>query len=251
MDSARESRVTAEQELLSSTSSDVCELWNEREIVRQIGQAKTVSFIYAGDDQGTYVQSVHEALKNGSVLPIGHNKYRSFSRELADYPRDYIEILTDHMNSYSPNLTLNLGPGYSKYESYFFAILAVSLQSLAIIFPALATFSWHWQKNGRKISSYAYPCFFIGTLAVTGGVSFCSWIIDFATEEATVKFNPSSKGIPIPRLAQTTPFSGFFHIQRSCTIGDEEYPLCIIFNDPQNHGLRISRLSFTNRWLFE
>lgn len=34
---ARESRAVAEAELMSSTSNDVCELWNGQEIVRVMG----------------------------------------------------------------------------------------------------------------------------------------------------------------------------------------------------------------------
>ncbi|OAL57271.1 hypothetical protein IQ07DRAFT_462740, partial [Pyrenochaeta sp. DS3sAY3a] len=34
---ARESRANAEKEILSSTSPDVCELWNGQEVVRELG----------------------------------------------------------------------------------------------------------------------------------------------------------------------------------------------------------------------
>lgn len=42
---ARENRATAEAELMSSTSDEVCELWNRRQIVRIMGLAPIREFI--------------------------------------------------------------------------------------------------------------------------------------------------------------------------------------------------------------
>jgi hypothetical protein len=42
---AREGKAAAELELFSSTSSEVCELWNGQSIVRQLGVADTTEFI--------------------------------------------------------------------------------------------------------------------------------------------------------------------------------------------------------------
>jgi hypothetical protein len=61
-DSARESRVTAEIELLSSTSENVCELWNGREIVRLAGQPKILGCVFTEDETGFCVGDLNEAL---------------------------------------------------------------------------------------------------------------------------------------------------------------------------------------------
>lgn len=42
---ARENIVVAEMELMSSTSKDVCELWNGQDVVRCMGSANTAEFI--------------------------------------------------------------------------------------------------------------------------------------------------------------------------------------------------------------
>jgi len=43
---ARENRAAAEVELMSSTSSDVCELWNGQTIVRMMGSPEIVELLY-------------------------------------------------------------------------------------------------------------------------------------------------------------------------------------------------------------
>ena len=42
---ARESRAVAESELMSSTSNEVCELWNGQEIVRVMGEGPIREFV--------------------------------------------------------------------------------------------------------------------------------------------------------------------------------------------------------------
>lgn len=49
---ARENLAVAEQELMSSTSTEVCELWNGREVVRCMGSAPVAEFICLLPDSG-------------------------------------------------------------------------------------------------------------------------------------------------------------------------------------------------------
>ncbi|KAK3341779.1 hypothetical protein B0T25DRAFT_559312 [Lasiosphaeria hispida] len=50
---ARESRAVAESELMSSTSNEVCELWNGQEIVRVMGEGPIREFvILSPEDNG-------------------------------------------------------------------------------------------------------------------------------------------------------------------------------------------------------
>ena len=46
---ARENYVTIELELMSSTSHEVCELWNGNGVIRMIGEAKVQPIIYLED----------------------------------------------------------------------------------------------------------------------------------------------------------------------------------------------------------
>ena len=49
---ARESRAVAEAELMSSTSNEVCELWNGQEIVRVMGKGPIREFIILMSHEG-------------------------------------------------------------------------------------------------------------------------------------------------------------------------------------------------------
>jgi hypothetical protein len=56
---ARENRATVEMELMSSTSHEVCELWNGEGIVRAMGKPKIQQIIYLKDhDDPTHLASL-------------------------------------------------------------------------------------------------------------------------------------------------------------------------------------------------
>lgn len=70
---ARESRGLAEVELLSSTSHDVCELWNGRQIVRVLGSAPVKQLLcfpdhLVEDEHGLY--TLEEAVHKGLMIAV-------------------------------------------------------------------------------------------------------------------------------------------------------------------------------------
>lgn len=80
---ARESRETVELELMSTTSSGLCELWNGQEIVRTIGVPGVQHIIYLEDFKDykdTYgLFTIEEAMADGllrrkSMFPYIDNK---------------------------------------------------------------------------------------------------------------------------------------------------------------------------------
>lgn len=65
---ARENRAIVEMELMSSTSHEVCELWNRQGIVRTMGRPEVQQIIYLEDqkDQKTFgLHTVESAMKAG------------------------------------------------------------------------------------------------------------------------------------------------------------------------------------------
>ncbi|ETS78378.1 hypothetical protein PFICI_10440 [Pestalotiopsis fici W106-1] len=85
---ARGSQSDAEQELLSSTSEDVCELWSGHEIVRVMGQPAGMKTLIIVDD------TVHD-IKSGVRRRI---------IEDSNPEDDALDSLTDA----APNLALNV-----------------------------------------------------------------------------------------------------------------------------------------------
>jgi hypothetical protein len=130
----------------------------------------------------------------------------------------------------APNLALNAGSIASDFEKWAFAIISLTLQTVAIVLPAVSAYHWHWKKGSKHAPEYAYPCYLAGTLAVCLGVALCSRAIDLATQEINM----------IP--ARERRIRPIFHVQLSCTIGDQHFPATLIMNNNSNHGIRISRL---------
>ena len=58
---AREGRAAAEMEIMSSTSSEVSELWNGSQIVRVMGSSPMVQILFFPDDGGLY--TLEDALR--------------------------------------------------------------------------------------------------------------------------------------------------------------------------------------------
>jgi len=68
---ARENLAVAEMELMSSTSKEVCELWNGREVVRCMGSAPVSEFICVLPErwEGSHGNSKLKACKLDEVKP--------------------------------------------------------------------------------------------------------------------------------------------------------------------------------------
>jgi hypothetical protein len=76
---ARENLAVAEAELMSSTSKEVCELWNGQEVVRSMGAAPISEFICllpagmckSGNGPKVEMSELNDAVKKGYLEEIG------------------------------------------------------------------------------------------------------------------------------------------------------------------------------------
>ncbi|KAK3360607.1 hypothetical protein B0T25DRAFT_588922 [Lasiosphaeria hispida] len=86
---AWESRAIVESELMSSTSNEVCELWNDQQIVRVMGEGQIREFIIlVADDRETYVVAVFGTLLQICLLVYAGltATYLSGSTQLQENP---------------------------------------------------------------------------------------------------------------------------------------------------------------------
>ncbi|KAK4196235.1 hypothetical protein QBC40DRAFT_314022 [Triangularia verruculosa] len=201
---ARESRSTAEQELLSSTSADVCEFWSGREIVRLIGNPQMKWLIIDRSNGELYdLQSAH---KSGFIS----SQDKGSDRDLIDT----VGILNDA----APNLALNVRRATaSRGELWLWAMIGTVLQVTAIVFPGVTTYRWAWVKAGAPIAPYGYPCFVVGTLLVVVGGMGCGHVIEGITTEHN--FKPTGS-----RDLQS------LILQRSVTVADQHFASYAIFS---------------------
>lgn len=151
-----------------------------------------------------------------------------------------VDKILEELGNAAPNLALNVKNSTAPtWQLWLWALLGVALQLAAMIMPGITTFYWKWEKAGRPVSSYGYPCFLIGTGLVVTGVMTCGHVIEGITAEHY--FHPNKDS----RMAQQR-MEQVVRLQRSCTVGDQHFPAFAIFNSPGDLTLRMSRLSQKN-----
>lgn len=231
--SSRESKATAEQELLSSTSDSVCELWSGKEIVRQLGQPKMKEMVLFWDrGSRPKVYDLASAFRENTVYDPNQPRLPR-GRDLAD---------VDKLSSQAPNIALNVeGSTSSKTELWIWVIVGVLLQSVALVFPALTTYVWRFPKASSHVQGYAYPSFLIGTLAVILGTILCSHVIEGVTVERSFVARRTSH---VPTRVQV------FRLQKACRVSDQTFTPYLILNAPGNEVIRTSRLQVTDSSFF-
>ncbi|KAF4829971.1 hypothetical protein CGCTS75_v006169 [Colletotrichum tropicale] len=214
---AREPKSTAEQELLSSTSENVCELWNGKQIVRLIGDTEGAKTFLISE--GGAVFDLHSGVQNG-LVETGDGLVNKHAEERLFNP--------------TPNLSLNTrNATVSPFSLWFFAAFGFVLQLAALAFPGIATYFWDWQKASFPVAGYAYPCFCMGILCLSMGTMLCGHVIEGVTSEHKVSLTETGR---IARLK-------FFSLQRAQKVGEEQYPTCVLFMAEHDHILRTSRLN--------
>ncbi|KAI0168718.1 hypothetical protein BJ166DRAFT_464016 [Pestalotiopsis sp. NC0098] len=215
---ARESQSVAEQELLSSTSEDVCELWSGHEIVRVFGRPDGMKNLVISQGK---VYDIQTAVDKGIMEDTGSGRHQE----------NYLGSLREA----APNLALNVRNATAPaWELWTWAVVGVILQVIAVAVPALATYHWQWTKAGTKVQNYGYPCFLIGTLLVVFGTMACGHVIEGVTTEYT--FAPTDWGKKKGEVK-------ILRLQRACTVSDQHFSSYAIFNNADNHIIRTSRLN--------
>ncbi|KAL9094734.1 MAG: hypothetical protein Q9165_003004 [Trypethelium subeluteriae] len=186
---AQEGGAAAEAELCSSTSRDVCGLFNNGGIARVLGNPKILEAVHVPDEicgetysdktrAGLYTfQEYLEAFPMGSWEEI--RKEKKVSTDVEN-----LSVEHDKLFALKPNLSLNVGiRNRSLFWTWMAATVGFLLQVFVCIFATLVTFYFRWPKDGARAPSYAYPMTIIGTLAVSCGVFLCAFLIGSSTAE--------------------------------------------------------------------
>lgn len=183
---ARDSPDDEEKEILSSTSSNVREIWDGKRVVRQTGESKTVPLVYNPKDHTLValydepqIFSMRSTRYSGllwkvlSILPARKFPIRHFKR-FRPVPHDI-----------SPSITHNT-PGIPRSTVKLLVITGLVFQATVVVVNALAVYRWQWLKSGKPIERYAYPLWAAGTGAITIGVWLCGWVVESSSEKMVV-----------------------------------------------------------------
>ncbi|KAM0550207.1 hypothetical protein ACHAPJ_009055 [Fusarium lateritium] len=168
---AQEGGGSAEAELCSSTSRDVCELYNNGGIARVFGRPKILEIVYdpVNQDFEDGTAGIH-TFRHYLSQPHGQSEWHSTDDKEKSAP--------------SPNLSLNVGIK-RKTRTIFRAVAVIGtiLQAGVLIFAAVVTYYLKWEKEGSRPNSYACPLTIIGTVLLFCGVFLCAFLIGESTSE--------------------------------------------------------------------
>ncbi|RFU80781.1 ankyrin repeat [Trichoderma arundinaceum] len=187
---AQEGEATAEAELCTSTSSDVCELFNKGGITRVLGRPDIIELVYVPGADGSdkskprlqlFTRYLEDNLDDSCWVKC-QNESDSFRSNNAD-----VDSINRVDFAPKPNLSLNVGIK-RRPDSVFYIVAAIGfiLQVGIIIFAAITAWplGWNAQKLGSKASqNYAPGIYIVGTIVLCFGVWSCAALIGRTTNE--------------------------------------------------------------------
>ncbi|VTT71005.1 unnamed protein product [Fusarium fujikuroi] len=214
---ARENLAAAEVELMSSTSSDVCELWNGSEIVRSLGSPPVREFILlipkppkdATRPFDFECRNIKEAEEAGFLTPI---------------------IIVYKESNSAPNVSLNVH-SQKRAEVRAAAVIGTFLQLGVLIYAGFATY-YHTlrfpKEENKPVSNYAFPCTASGTIILVTGLLLCADVVEKRTVE-------------ISRKPQADYNAYVIWLQHQATVGDQVFKSFGIFSDEPRKEVVTSR----------
>ncbi|KAK5988872.1 Alpha-latrotoxin-Lh1a-like protein [Cladobotryum mycophilum] len=183
---AQEGGGNAEAELCSSTSRDVCELYNNGGIARVFGRPKILEVVYdpsyARDGKWEAgIFTFHEYIKTEAGK-------KEWNGQLD--PEDARE-------PFAPNLSLNVGIKRQSQAVFLaVAMLGLLLQVTVLILAAVVTYYLRWDKDGKRPDSYACPLTIAGTVLVCSGCFLCAFLVGQSTNEQVFCRTTDSRTLP-------------------------------------------------------
>ncbi|KAM0510951.1 hypothetical protein ACHAPE_010382 [Trichoderma viride] len=183
---AQEGESTVEAELCTSTSPDVCELFDKGGITRVLGRPDIMEIVYLPEKLKTEPRFhlFTQYLKNNTQ----NSCWSKISKRSRDAGSDSANSDSNHLEfAPKPNISLNVGiKRQSTMILYIVAALGFILQSGVIVFAGIGPWLLDW--NAQKLSSeasqdYAPGIFIAGTVTLCLGVWSCAVLVGQTTDE--------------------------------------------------------------------
>ncbi|KAL7795469.1 ankyrin repeat-containing domain protein [Trichoderma afarasin] len=221
---ATENLAAAELELMSSTSNEVCELWNGNDVVRCAGSASVWEFICLLPSNGEgklpenpeiEIMSLEDAEKDSNLY-----MKRWHGVKESNQMNKVIIIRNTIPNHMVPNISHNRYKNTGRRELYLAACFGVLLQISVLLYCGVITqFSRaasKFQKDGNPVGGYAFPLTMIGTVILNLGMLICCRVVETSTEE--IAFQPTEGWR-----------ARMVWLQREKTVGDQEFKSFALF----------------------
>ncbi|KAF4460127.1 ankyrin repeat [Fusarium albosuccineum] len=205
---ARENLAAAESDLMSSTSDEVCEVWNGKEVVRCMGQTPIREFIICipnspAKTPRVVTMNLDDAIAKGYIEdPDTEDSTRQTSQADAEQGQETLQDIAIIRNnsSTSPNIALNCHNRVKRGEVKAFAAIGTFLQTGVLLYSGFASqypilkSKKAFQKGDKEITAYAYPCTAVGTFLVVVGMILCAHVVESSTTEKNHQISESCRG---------------------------------------------------------
>lgn len=218
-----------EAELCTSTSRDVCELFNRGGITRVLGRPSILELIHVPRQEG--LQTPASESKNDKAGLYLSRDYFSHHYENSESP-DWTEVKrrqTDSANRFSPNPNLSLNIGIVKRPPWVFVAIAVTgiiLQVGVLVLAGVGVWVLDWTPDEQQDASpgnSAVIMFIAGTCFMCLGMGFCAALIGQTTHERLLKRTSLTKSSrsrilwlqPGPQVIGDQSFDPFAHLENS------------------------------------
>ncbi|KAH0608208.1 uncharacterized protein H6S33_002260 [Morchella sextelata] len=185
---AKESRGEVEADLMSSTSSDVCELWNGEGVVRVLGRPVLLQLVYEKPDEsgsepgvGNQICTFVDAIYSRKLYKE-KGKGKDTDQDTKESPDPEIEEYRKRQNP--PNLSLNVSMiPVRKWVLILFVVIGVILQGGVLVYAAITQYILKLEKNDAPPIGYGFPLFLAGTVVLATGMFLCAQVVELSTEE--------------------------------------------------------------------
>jgi ankyrin repeat domain-containing protein 50 len=205
---AQEGRGVAEAELCSSTSLDVCELWNNGGFIRTFGRPKILELVHDQSQNDFYdILSNTNTIQKPITGLLSFKHYLRSTRDKAAWEEIGVkeglsqeELESGSLNQFapSPNLSLNIGIKKQPLRLYqAAAVLGFALQSAMLVFAFLAVYVLHLRKNGQLMRPWSLPLTFTGTILLCFGMFLCAYLVEQSTSERVFRLKKSAQSPPL------------------------------------------------------
>lgn len=209
---AKESRGEVEADLMSSTSSDVCELWNGEGVVRVLGRPVLLQLVVCPTATANATFNIHPTPSNAVAgseneasisQPMGHNvnqlnpphpsglytfqdaiKRKLYTR--VDINSNQQQDEESSKSEIPPNLSWNVSINPCKPSTMVLLVLvSFAVQGAVLAFAAASQYKLKMKKNDLEPVGYGFPLFAVGTGVLGIGMFVCAMVVESATEEET------------------------------------------------------------------
>ncbi|EGE03227.1 ankyrin repeat-containing protein [Trichophyton equinum CBS 127.97] len=200
---AQEGAGNAEAELCSSTSREVCELYNNGGIARVFGRPKLLEIVH--DQNATredFFRTTPDSQATAGIylfkdyIKKDNQDWQEITRRVSDEEKEAMKDESDNDQDFAihPNLSLNVGIKQgSKHWFTAAAIFGGLLQSSVLVWATIARYKFNDMRRDIQ-DTYAIPLAVIGTCLLCLGTGLCAALIEGSTKERIFERRPKSDG---------------------------------------------------------